>query len=88
MKDIKVSTISVRFFKEDEDILAVFGDRSNEKNEWECYARTGQHGHASESYVKSLKRAKPIEYYSLLKEIRGIYENAQFDDSIVILKIK
>lgn len=81
------STTRVKFVVHEGEILALFPDFpwNHYNNNITCYARLGQHGQASKSLMKC-KRAKPEEYYSLLIELRSIYENSH-DDEIVILKI-
>ena len=75
--------------KHEEEVLALFPTEkwTNFNNNITCYARVGQHGEAARELL-NCKRAKPSEYYALLKELRAIYENPVLDNKIFILKIK
>ncbi len=44
-----------------------------------CYAHIGQHSIVCEQYVRETKSAKPVEYASLLKELRQI----GYDDLVI-----
>lgn len=85
---IRYSEVKVKFVIHEGEVLALFPDEkfSNREDSITCYAKIGQHGDASNLLLRR-KRAKPEQYYSLLKELRGIYENPNLDDNIYILKI-
>lgn len=78
--------LKVKFVVHEGEVLALFPTEKFNNDNIMCYARIGQHGEASKSLLKC-KKAKPNQYYSLLVELRGIYENSYFADAVIILKV-
>ena len=82
--------LPVKFYIEDQTVLAAFPTEkaTHYDDSITCYAHIGQHSSCSPDYLKGLKRAKPEQYYPLLKELRSIYENSNLDNQVIVLKIK
>lgn len=87
--ETKYTTTKVKFYiEEDGDVLAVFPDLVwVDKGYITVFSTIGGHSDASKEYIKSLKKAKPEQYYFLLKRLQEIYENAGFDNNVIILKV-
>lgn len=62
----------VKFYKEKEDILAVFPEEiADGQFNLLCYAHIGQHSAASKEYLKGKKLATKEEYTPLLQELQS-----------------
>lgn len=85
---IKYNELKIKFIVHEGEVLALFPTEkaTHYDDSIVSYARLGQHGAASKSLLKS-KKAKPEEYFSLLRELRSIYENPVMDSVITILKV-
>jgi hypothetical protein len=69
MKEI---TTQVIFYKEENEILAVFPYLPEQYGQVSCYAHVGQHSTASVEYCDSLRMAKKKEYNDLYHELMSI----------------
>lgn len=83
-----IKELKVKFVKFKGEIVALFPELEQGENEYiTCYAHLGQHSTASKSLLRC-KKALPSEYFSLYKELLGIYTSQKFkEDDIFILKV-
>lgn len=63
---------TVIFYKEGNEVLAVFPYDQPRHGQVACYAHIGQHSAASVEFVEKLKRAKKVEYSALKNELERI----------------
>lgn len=85
---IEYNELKVKFVVHKGEVLALFPTEkaTHYDDSIGCYARLGQHSGASKSLMRC-KRAKPEQYFNLLRELRSIYENPALSDTTTILKV-
>lgn len=80
------SEIKVKFVIHKGEVLALFPEEIHSYGTITSYAKMGQHSGASPSLLRC-KKAKPDQYYPLLIELRGIYENPLTAGTLIVLKV-
>ena len=79
--------IAVRFYKEENSILAVFPSLKERNGDLLCYSKIGQHSKVTTGYVNSLKEVEYNEYHDLLKELVSVGYNNLFVENPQIIKL-
>jgi hypothetical protein len=70
------------------DVTAVFPTLpGTNAYDFTVYAHVGQHGTGTMGWYYTTRPAKPEEYASLLRELRGIYESEQLSEPPVKLRV-